>query len=70
MGTAIHSHHKKTERNQKLDPMLNSFEEDRTDPFYYEAKPYGKTLCVILSPIIQNAKFVGCVQTVRLKNTV
>ena len=70
IGTDIHSHHKKTDSNQKLDLMLNSFEEGRTDPFYYEAKPYGKTICVTLSPIMQNAKFVGCVQTVRLKNTV
>ena len=70
IGADIHSHHKKTDSNQKLDLMLKNFEEGRKDPFHYEAKPYGKTICVTLSPIIQNAKFVGCVQTVRLKNTV
>jgi DUF438 domain-containing protein len=70
IGTDIHSHHKQTDSNQKLDRMLKNFEEGRSDPFYYEAKPYGKKICVTLSPIIKNAKFVGCVQTVRLKNTV
>ncbi|GAG52698.1 unnamed protein product [marine sediment metagenome] len=70
IGTDIHSHHKKTESNQKLDLMLKNFEEGRKDSFDYVAKPYGKTIFVTLSPIIKNDKFVGCVQTVRLKNTV
>jgi sensor histidine kinase regulating citrate/malate metabolism len=70
IGIDIHSHHKKTDSNPKLDLMLKSFEEGRKDAFHYEAKPYGKTICVTLSPIIENDKFVGCVQTVRLKNTV
>ena len=70
IGTDIHSHHKKTESNQKVNRMLKRFEEGGKDPFHYEAKPYGKAICVTLSPIIKNDKFVGCVQTVRLKNTV
>jgi len=70
IGTDIHSHHKKADSNQKLDRMLKNFEEGRKDPFHYEAKPYGKTICVTLLPIIKKNKFIGCVQTVRLKNTV
>jgi len=70
IGTDIHAHHKKTGSNPKLDLMLKNFEEGRKDPFHYEAKPYGKTIFVTLSPIIKNDKFVGCVQTVRLKNAV
>ena len=53
IGTDIHSHHKKTDSNQKLDLMLKSFEEGRKEPFHYEAKPYGKTIFVTLSPIIK-----------------
>ena len=70
IGTDIHSHHKKTGTNPKIDLMLKNFEEGRRDPFYYEAKPYGETICVTVAPIIKNDRFVGCVQTVRLKNTV
>lgn len=70
IGTDIHSHHKKTDSNPKLDLMLKNFKEGRKDPFHYEAKPYGKTILVTLAPILKNTKFVGCVQTVRLKNTV
>jgi DUF438 domain-containing protein len=70
IGTDIHSHHKKTGSNKKVDLMLKNFEEGRKDPFHYEAKPYGKTILVTLAPIIKNDRFVGCVQTVRLKNTV
>ena len=70
LGIDIHSHHKKTGSNQKLDLMLKRFEEGRKDPFHYEAKPYGEPIFVTLSPIIKNSKFVGCVQTVRPKNTV
>ena len=70
IGTDIHSHHKKAGTNEKIDLMLKNFEEGRKDPFYYEAKPYGETICVTVAPIINNDRFVGCVQTVRLKNSV
>ena len=70
IGTDIQSHHKKADSNKKVDLMLKEFEEGRKDPFHYEAKPYGKIIFVTLSPIKKNGEFVGCVQTVRLKNTV
>ena len=66
IGTDIHSHHKKANSNQKLDLMLNEFERGRKAPFYYKANPYGKIIFVALSPIINEGKFIGCVQTVRL----
>ena len=68
IGTDIHSHHKKAGTNPKIDLMLKNFEEGRREPFYYEAKPYGETICVTVAPIIKNDRFVGCIQTVRLKN--
>jgi sensor histidine kinase regulating citrate/malate metabolism len=70
IGTDIHSHHKKAGTNPKIDLMLKNFEEGRKDPFYYEAKPYGEMISVTVAPIIKKDRFVGCVQTVRLKNTV
>ena len=70
IGTDIHSHHKKADSNKKVDRMLKEFEKGRKDPFQYEAKPYGKIIFVTLSPILKNGEFVGCVQTVRLKNAV
>jgi DUF438 domain-containing protein len=68
--TDIHSHHKNADSNKKVDLMLKEFEEGRKDPFHYDAKPYGEIIFVTLSPIIKNGEFVGCVQTVRPKNTV
>ena len=68
IGTDIHSHHQKADSNKKLDLMLKEFVEGRKDPFHYEAKPYGKIIVVTLAPILKNGEFVGCVQTVRLKN--
>ena len=70
IGTDIHSHHKKADSNKKVDLMLKEFDEGRKDPFHYKARPYGKIICVTFSPINKNGKFVGCVQTVRLKNAV
>jgi DUF438 domain-containing protein len=70
IGTDIHSHHIKADSNQKVDLMLKEFEEGRKDPFHYEAKPYGETIFVTLSPIVRHGEFIGCVQTVRLKDTV
>ena len=69
IGTDIHAHHKKTDSNKKVDRMLKEFADGRKDPFHYEAKPYGKIIFVTLAPIIKNGEFLGCVQTVRLKNT-
>ena len=69
IGTDIHLHHKQANSNKKVDLMLKEFKEGRKDPFHYEAKPYGKIIFVTLSPIIKNGEFIGCVQTVRLKNS-
>lgn len=67
IGSDIHRHHKKPVTNEKLDFMLRKFAEGQTEPFYYEAKPYGQVLQVTLSPIRKAGKFVGCVHCVRLK---
>jgi hypothetical protein len=48
--------------------MLQEFSEGRTEPFHYEAKPYGEIILVTLTPIIKDGRFVGGVQSVRLKN--
>ena len=67
IGKDIHSHHKKGDSNRKLDVMLQDFQKGRKDPFYYQAKPYGRIILVTFSPIFENGKFIGCVQTVMLK---
>ena len=70
IGKDAHSHHKKATTNKKFDLMLQDFEEGRTEPFHYEAKPYGKIILVTLSPIIKDGQFVGCVQSVQLKEEI
>lgn len=67
IGKDIHTHHKKPASNEKLDQMLREFREGRTEPFHYEARPYGQTIEVTLSPILKDGAFIGCVQSVRLK---
>ena len=66
IGTNIHSHHKKVSSNKKLDQMLQAFCKGRADPFHYEAKLYGETILITLSPIFKKDKFIGCVQSVQL----
>jgi sensor histidine kinase regulating citrate/malate metabolism len=70
IGMDVHSHHKKAASNEKLDLMLQEFEEGRTAPFHYGARPYGKDIVVIFSPILKDGVFVGCVQSVMLKEDV
>jgi DUF438 domain-containing protein len=70
VGKDVHSHHKRTESNRKLNLMLKDFQKGRTEPFHYEAKPYGKVILVTVSPILENGKFVGCVQSVLLKEDI
>jgi PAS domain S-box-containing protein len=65
IGTDIHTHHHPP-ANEKLDQMLEAFEKGRTEPFFYEARPYGKVIYVTLTPLIKNGEFLGCVQIVRL----
>jgi DUF438 domain-containing protein len=70
IGADIHGHHKKPATNKKFDLMLQKFSEGRTEPFHYEAKPYGQVIYVTLSPLRQAGKFVGCVHCVRLKEAI
>jgi len=67
IGKDIHSHHKKATSNKQFDLMLHDFQKGRTEPFHYEAKPYGKTILVTLSPILEDGKFIGCTQSVQPK---
>ena len=67
IGEDDHSHHKKATSNKKFDLMLQDFQKGRTEPFHYEAKPYGKTILVTLSPILEEGKFIGCTQSVQRK---
>jgi DUF438 domain-containing protein len=70
IGKDVHSHHKKAASNRKLDLVLQDFQKGRTEPFYYEVKPYGKIILVILSPILESGKFIGCIQSVLLKEDI
>jgi sensor histidine kinase regulating citrate/malate metabolism len=70
IGNDIHTHHKKAGTNEKLDAMLKAFSAGRTEPFHYEARPYGEVINVTLTPLIKDGQFVGCVQSVRLRDEV
>ena len=70
IGNEIYSHHQKAASSQKVTEMMQSFQTGRTDPFYYEASPYGKPILVTLSPIFQDGKFIGCTQSAQLKEEI
>ena len=70
IGEDVRLHHKKVISSKKLDLMLQDFQKGRTEPFYYEAKPYGKTILVTLSPVLEKGKFIGCTQSVQLKEDI
>jgi DUF438 domain-containing protein len=70
IGKDVYSHHVKANSSKKLESMIQTFRKGRTEPFHYEAKPYGKTILVTLSPILEDGKFIGCVQSVQLKEDI
>jgi DUF438 domain-containing protein len=70
IGNEVYSHHQKAASSRKLSSMMKSFQEGRTDPFYYEANPYGKPILVTLSPISSNGEFIGCTQSAQLKEEI
>ena len=70
IGEDTHTHHQNPSTNKKYDAMLEAFEQGRTEPFHYEATPYGNTIIVTLSPIIKDGRFIGCIQSVQLKDEI
>jgi PAS domain S-box-containing protein len=70
IGKEVYSHHMKAASSEKLESMIQRFRKGRTAPFYYEAKPYGKAIIVTLSPILEGGKFIGCTQSVQLKEDI
>ena len=68
IGRDAHLHHKKPSTNRRFDLMLQEFSEGRTEPFVYEANPYGSPIVVRLTPLIKEGRFLGCLQSVRLKD--
>ena len=67
LGGDIHLHHKQETTNQRLDQMLLEFSAGRTEPFHYEARPYGETILVTFTPLSKDGRFVGCLHCVRPK---
>jgi DUF438 domain-containing protein len=67
IGKDVYSHHTKPTSSKKLESMIQDFHKGRTEPFRYEANPYGKTILVTLSPILEDDRFIGCAQLVQLK---
>jgi DUF438 domain-containing protein len=70
IGKDIRPHHKKADSNRKFDFMLQAFQKGRTEPFHYQAKPYGKIIFVTLSPMLDKGRFIGCIQSVMQKEDV
>jgi len=70
IGNDVYSHHMKATSSKKLESMIQDFQKGRIEPFHYKAKPYGKTILVTLSPILKNGKFIGCAQSVQLKEDI
>ncbi len=65
IGTDIRGHHKRKSSNDSVDHMLGEFAKGRSEPFCYEAKPYGTPIAVTLTPLFAVGQFVGCIQSIR-----
>ena len=70
IGKDVYSHHMKAASSERLESMIHAFQKGRREPFHYEATPYGKTIFVTLSPIVENDTLIGCAQSVQLKEDI
>ena len=70
IGCEVYNYHKKPDSNDKIKSMIHDFKNGRINPFKYEAKPYGKSIFVTVSPILSDGKFIGCVQSVIQKRDI
>ena len=71
IGTDVRGRHRRAVTNPRFDAMLALFENGRTEPVRYVARPYGKTtILVTVSPIRVEGELVGYSQIVLLKDEV
>jgi transcriptional regulator with PAS, ATPase and Fis domain len=71
LGHDVRNRHRRPITNPRFDAMLALFEEGRTEPVRYVARPYGKTtILVTVSPIIVAGRISGYSQIVLLKDEV
>ena len=70
IGSEVYTFHKKAASNEKIRSMIHEFRNGRTAAFHYKAKPYGKSIFVTVSPILEEGIFKGCVQSVVLEEEV
>ena len=71
IGKNVRGHHRRKITNPRFNAMLKLFEEGRTDPVYYVARPYGGiTILVMVSPIRVDGELVGYSQVILLKDEI
>jgi sensor histidine kinase regulating citrate/malate metabolism len=71
IGKNVRGHHRRKITNPRFNAMLKLFEEGRTDPVYYVARPYGGiTILVMVSPIRVDGELVGYSQVILLKEEI
>lgn len=70
IGSEVYAFHKKASSNEKIMSMIHEFRNGRTAPFRYKAKPYGKTVFVTVSPIMEQGIFKGIVHSAILEEEV
>jgi transcriptional regulator with PAS, ATPase and Fis domain len=71
IGDDVRNRHRRGITNPRFNAMLRLFEEGRTEPVRYVARPYGKTtILVTVSPIIIDGELVGYSQIVLRKEEV
>lgn len=71
VGDDVRNRHRRSITNPRFNAMLRLFEEGRTEPVRYVARPYGKTtILVTVSPVFVAGDLVGFSQIVLLKDEI
>lgn len=71
IGDDVRNRHRRAITNPRFNAMLKLFEDGRTEPVRYVARPYGKTtILVTVSPVFVLDELVGFSQIVLLKDEV
>ncbi|WP_314173982.1 PAS domain-containing protein [Streptomyces winkii] len=71
IGEDVRRRHRRAVTNPRFDAMTALFENGRTEPVRYVARPYGKTtILVTVSPVRVGGELVGFSQIVLLKDEV
>jgi PAS domain S-box-containing protein len=67
LGRDIRACHSKPQSTARIDAMIDECKKGRREPISYEARPYGKTLLITVTPLEMKGRLTAFLHTAQVK---